>query len=130
MERRLSEMLGWLLALGLCSCGGGKPSHEALTNDYIQTVNRTAEALAGVRDAKTAQTTAPRLKELVAALQENKRATEKLGAPPEDLQKSLKDKYEKKLLDAMNKLLAQEERLAGIPEAQAPVYEALKLLPK
>jgi hypothetical protein len=120
--RMMKRVMGLSLALLLLSGTRGRAADtfEALLKDMISATKQVVGELEKIKDEDTAKTARPILKKLGAQLQDIQQRAKKLGKPPEEEEKKLKEKYEKELTSLFQKMTAESIRVAkvkGGPEA-------------
>jgi hypothetical protein len=128
MTRSIGSVVCVLTCGWLCLAAGEESPHEQTLKVMLASLNKLTAALAGVKDAETAQAARPELKKAADTWVAARAKADKLP-PPEPAEKArLTKQYKPKMDEALKKLNVEVGRLQSVPSAKEALQELRPVL--
>jgi uncharacterized protein YicC (UPF0701 family) len=108
------------VALMLSGCGN---SHDSLMGKMVSTMEQTADVLESIKDEESAKAAEPKLKKLGERMESLKEQVDEMDDPSPEVEKQLKEKYEKRVKEALGKLMREGMRIGMNPELSKHVRD-------
>src|SRR6476646_11966115 len=109
-----------ILFLVLCN-SRGRDSHESLTGKAVGTMKEIAALLEGVKDEASAKAARPKLKSLIAQLEDLNQREKKLPALTAEEVKTMNEKFGKEMPEVQQKFVGQILRISTDPALRSEV---------
>jgi hypothetical protein len=119
MNRRFLALLA-STALALAGCGD---THDSLTSDSIRTLNETADVLATVKDARSADAARPQLKKLGERWRGLQKRAGDLKQPTTEEREELQKKHRPELEAAIKRYFTETTRVLRVPGGAGALQE-------
>ncbi len=122
-----SLVVGFVVVALLAGCK--QPSHEQITDQFIETIQELTTTLSNIRDEDSARAVVPKLEELLATIDRLRERGRKLGEPTADVKMRIEQKLamqQEKTVQQLTQFLmttAADPRIAPIIE---PVLERMR----
>jgi hypothetical protein len=111
-----------ILFFFLCT-GCGRDTHESLTTKAVGTMKEMTALLEGVKDEASAKAAKPRLKSLIAQLEDLDKREKKLPAPTADEVKAMNEKFGPEMPEVQQKFMGQILRISFDPKLHAELAD-------
>lgn len=124
MGKMMTFAAALVMAMLLTGCGGD--SHEKVMGDMVGQMKEFAGTLETIKDEASAKAASDKLNKIAASMKDLKARADKLGKPSADVEKALKEKYEKDMTEVMGKFMGSAMRIGMNPELGKHVEKAME----